>query len=126
MENLTKIKSFNNLLVWQKAHQLVILIYQETKLFPKDEQFGLTNQMRRSAVSITSNIAEGFYYQSIKTKIKFYVIARASLGELKNQILISRDIKYLNSDKFNLINQKIIEVHKLLNCLISSCRKRGN
>lgn len=76
MENeKEKIKSFTQLIVWQESHQLVLLIYEITKLFPKDELFGLISQMRRSAVSITSNIAEGFSRQSFKEKVQFYSIA---------------------------------------------------
>jgi four helix bundle protein len=124
MENLSKIKSFKDLIVWQKGHELVLLIYRITKDFPKSESFGLINQLRRSAVSVTCNINEGFYRESYLEKKRFYLIARGSLGELQNQLLISRDINYLNLDKFIEISQKSVEVHKLLNALIRGCKSR--
>lgn len=124
MENLSKIKSFKDLVVWQKGHELVLLIYRVTKDFPKSERFGLVNQLRRAAVSITSNITEGFYRGSYREKQYFYLLARGSLGEVQNQLLISRDISYLNLDKFNEISQKSVEVHKLLNGLIRGCKDR--
>jgi four helix bundle protein len=123
MEEIAKIKSFSDLIAWRRGHELVLFIYQITKIFPQNEQFGLVSQMRRAAVSITSNITEGFYRGSYKEKKHFYLSARASLGELQNQLLISRDIKYLNLDKFTEISQKSVEVHKLLNGLIRGCQR---
>lgn len=84
-------KSFKELEVWKRGHEIVILVYLLTKEFPKEEIFGITNQMRRAAVSITSNIAEGFGRHSYKDKAKFYAISQGSCFELENQILISRD-----------------------------------
>lgn len=91
-----KIKSFKDLYAWQEGYILVLFIYKTTKKFPREEIFSLTNQMRRSAVSITSNIAEGFGRQSYKEKVRFYLIARASLTELQNQILIANGIGYFS------------------------------
>jgi four helix bundle protein len=77
------IKEFTDLRVWQEAHKLVLFIYKNTGSFPTDEKFGLKNQMRRTAVSVTSNIAEGFRRHGYKEKIQFYYLAQGSLTELK-------------------------------------------
>ena len=91
---------------WQESHKLVLSIYSITKEFPKEEVFGLTSQMQRSAISVTSNIAEGFGRQGYKEKVQFYYLAQGSLTELKNQIITAKDIGYLNVDNFKkLINQ---------------------
>jgi len=88
-----KIKSFMDLDAWKEGHRLVLEIYQITKKFPREELFGLTNQLRRAAVSFTSNIAEGFSRNSYKEKLQFYSMALGSLTEIQNQLLISRDIR---------------------------------
>ena len=118
----TKIKSFTDLHVWQKGHQLVLTIYKITLNFPKAESYGLVDQMRRCVVSITSNISEGFSRSSRKEKIQFYYMALGSLTELQNQLLISRDLGYINKVKFNQIAEQTVVVHKLLNGLIKSIR----
>ncbi|MBL7078297.1 four helix bundle protein [Candidatus Shapirobacteria bacterium] len=115
-----KIKSFTDLIVWQKGHQLVLLVYRLTKTFPKTEQFGLTSQIRRAVVSVTSNIAEGFGRQNKKEKTQFYYLSRGSLIELQNQILIAKDVGYLEKEEFSQTVKLSIEVHKLINRLISS------
>ena len=98
------------------------MVYLKTKSFPKDELFGLTNQMRRAAVSITSNIAEGFSRQSYKEKIQFYCISQGSNTELQNQLLVAKDVKYLTETDFNNITNQSVVVHKLLNGLIKKSR----
>jgi len=120
MDNVDKIKSFTDLDAWKEGHKLVLMIYEITKQFPKDELFGLTSQIRRCAVSVTSNIAEGFSRSSYKEKAHFYFISLGSTTELQNQLLISRDIKYINEDKFAVIAEKTIKVHKIINGLIKS------
>ena len=122
MEIKTKIKSFTDLDAWKEGHRLVLMIYKITKNFPKDELFGLTSQIRRCAVSITSNIAEGFSRQSYKEKIQFYSIALGSVTELQNQLLIARDVKYIKQEEFLLIAEKSVKVHKIINGLIKSSR----
>ncbi len=117
-----KIQNFTDLDAWTKAHELVIAIYKLTGSFPQNEIFGLTNQMRRAAVSITSNIAEGFGRYSFKEKIRFYYISKGSIAEIKNQLLISRDIKIIDEFKFKIINDLIDHSYKLLNGLISKTR----
>lgn len=91
----TTIRGFKDLHAWQEGHKLVLLIYEVTQKFPREEVFGITNQMRRAVVSVTSNIAEGFGRQGYKEKIQFYYLAQGSLIELKNQIIVARDITYL-------------------------------
>ncbi len=117
-----KIKSFTDLISWKKSHQLVLDIYKITKEFPKEEIFGLTNQMRRCSVSITSNIAEGFSRKFKKEKVYFYRISLGSLTELQNQLLIARDVGYLKNEDFKKISEKTIECHKLINGLIKSAK----
>ena len=116
------IKSFTDLVAWQEGHKLVLMIYEMTKDFPKDEQFGLTNQIRRATVSITSNIAEGFSRQSYKEKAHFYATSLGSLTELQNQLLVARDVGYINQEKFILIANQSVFASKLLNGLIKSSR----
>jgi len=115
-----KIIYFTDLNAWKYGHNLVLEIYKITKSFPKEEIFGITNQMRRCAVSITSNIAEGFSRRSYKDKVQFYSIAQGSLTELQNQLIISRDINYIDLDKYNDLINKSTTVHKLITGLIKS------
>ena len=117
-----KIRSFKDLNVWKEGHKLVLDIYKITKTFPKDELFGLTNQIRRAAVSITSNISEGFNRISHKEKLQFYFIALGSLAETQNQLLIAKDIGYVKLEVFDKIESQLIVVQKLLNGFIKSTR----
>jgi len=116
----SKIKSFTDLNAWKESHKLVLTIYNITQSFPPEERFGITNQLRRASVSITSNIAEGFTRGGNKEKIQFYRIALASLTEVQNQLLICRDISYITKEKFNEIAQQSITAQKILNGLIKS------
>jgi len=90
-------QSFQDLMVWRKAHQLVLEIYKATRSFPNDEKFGLVSQMRRAAVSVPANIAEGFTRRGLKDKLHFYNISQASLEELKYYLILSQDLAYLPS-----------------------------
>lgn len=121
MEN-AKIRSFKDLNVWKESHILVLEIYKATKTFPKDELFGLTNQIRRAAVSITSNISEGFNRISPKEKLQFYFIALGSLAETQNQLLIAKDIGYVKSEVFDKIELQLVVAQRLLNGFIKSTR----
>lgn len=123
MEDYKKIKSFTDLNVWQESHRLVLMIYKETENFPKHEQFGLAAQMRRAAVSITSNIAEGFSRRSYKEKIQFYSVAHGSLTELENQLIVSRDVGYIKISDFDKIMEQVLVAHRLLNKFISKTRE---
>jgi len=122
MEFKQKIKSFKDLDVWKESHKLVLMIYKITKSFPKDELFGLVSQIRRSAVSITSNIAEGFSRSSYKEKAQFYSISLGSLTELENQLLVAKDIGYIAGNNFNSISDQMISVHRLLNAFIKKTK----
>lgn len=124
--NSVKIQSFTDLLVWQEAHKLVINIYKITEDFPKKELFCLVSQIRRAAISITSNIAEGFSKPSYKDKSKFYSISHGSLTELQNQLLIARDVKYITEKTFNKIAEQTVSAHKLLNALIKKTNQIQN
>lgn len=119
---VTVIKSFKDLVAWQDGHKLVLMIYEITKDFPKEEMFGLVSQMRRCAVSITSNLAEGFSRQSYKEKVQFYSISQGSVTELQNQLLIGRDVGFIRNDKFEEIAAQSVKVHKLISGLIRSSK----
>ena len=121
--NKEKIQSFTDLYAWQEGHKLVLMIYKITKEFPRNELFGLTSQIKRACVSITSNISEGFTRISYKEKIKFYYIALGSLTETQNQILIARDVNYIKNDSFKKISDQTILVSKLINGLIKKSRQ---
>lgn len=117
-----KIKSFTDLDVWKIGHLFVVDIYRQTNCFPKEEIYSLTNQMRRAAVSVTSNIAEGFGRQGYKEKIQFYYLAQGSLVELKNQLLIARDIGYLKEDAFISLAGQANRTHMLLQGFIKKTK----
>lgn len=108
---------------WREGHKLVILIYQITKKFPKEETYSLIDQMPRSAVSVTSNIAEGFGRQSYKERLKFYFQAQGSLTELKDQILVAKDIGYLENQGFKTLSEQANVTHRLLQGLISATKR---
>ncbi len=117
-----KIKSFTDLKVWEEGHKLVVLIYKVTKKFPKEELYSLVDQMRRAAASVTSNIAEGFGRQGYKEKIQFYYLAQGSLTELKNQIMIAKDIEYLTDEDFRNLVMQANNTHRLLQGLITKSK----
>lgn len=118
-----KIETFKDLVAWKTAHSLTLLVYKATQKFPKEELFGLTNQLRRSVVSVESNIAEGFGRFSFKEKAQFYYIAAGSLLETECQIIIARDLNYINEDQFLLLDNKIISTSKLLHGLIKKSKE---
>lgn len=125
MNHESSIKSFTDLNTWQEGHKLVLDVYKITKDFPQNEQFGLTSQMRRAAVSVTSNIAEGFSRDSYADKKHFYIMAHGSLTELQNQLLIARDIKLMGAEVFQKVAQMAVTVHKLLTGLIKSTKMKA-
>jgi len=124
MEN-QKIKKFTDLITWQQSHKLVLLTYKITENFPADERFGLTNQMRRAAISITSNIAEGFGRSTSKDKANFYSMAKSSLAELENQYIASRDLKYLSDQDFLLFSNQALHADKLIAGLYKSAAQNS-
>lgn len=121
MEN-GKIKKFTDLDAWKEGHKLLIDVYKITKKFPKEELFGLTNQLRRAIVSFTSNIAEGFSRNSFKEKLQFYTMALGSLTEVQNQLLIARDIDYMSKDEFMPLAEQTVKVSKITNGLIKKSK----
>jgi four helix bundle protein len=104
-------RTFQDLIVWQKAHQFVLEAYKYTKRFPKYELYGLTSQFRRASVSIAANIAEGFKKRGKKDTVRYLNISHGSLEECRYYILLAKDLGYGNSDHLNNIIQ---EVSKLL------------
>ena len=113
--------SFKELIVWQKSMKLVTEVYSLTSAFPADERFGLTNQMRRAAISVPSNIAEGWGRNSNGYFIQFLNIAKGSLYELETQIMISQELDFAKPDQ--VISDLILEVGKMLNVLIKKLEK---
>ena len=99
---MQKINNFYELDAWKKGHELLLVIYKITKSFPKEEVYGLTSQIRRAAVSITNNIAEGFSRYHYKEKSNFYYNARGSVSEVQNLLIVAKDVGYIKGIK-NLI-----------------------
>jgi four helix bundle protein len=104
-------KTFEDLLVWQKAHAFVLVVYRITSIFPKDEIYGLTSQFRRAAVSIAANIAEGFRKRNNSDKARYYNIAQGSVEECRYYLILSKDLGYCDSTEASSL---LIEVSKLL------------
>lgn len=121
---MAQIITFKDLLVWQKAHELTILIYTTTKDFPTEERYGLVSQMRRAAVSVASNIVEGFRRKSLKDSINFYNIADASLEELKYQILLCFDLHLVGEYNFKKLMNLAEETSKMLYGWIKKCKEK--
>ncbi len=115
-------EKFQDLVVWQKAHQLVLSIYSVTKDFPADERFGLISQMRRAGVSIAANIAEGFKKRGLRDKCNFYNIAQGSLEESRYYLILAKDLGYLAANDGLL--KEFDEVGKMLHGLITSVGSR--
>ncbi|MBU2047150.1 MAG: four helix bundle protein, partial [Bacteroidetes bacterium] len=111
-------QKYTELDVWKQARELASFIYELTASFPKAEQFGLISQMRRSVVSIPSNIAEGCGRQHLKETIQFLNIGRGSLYELETQIFISKDLNFIDDNQLEICIQKVESVGKLINGFI--------
>ena len=118
---MEKTTTFEDLIVWKKAHQFVLMIYSLTKKLPKEEQFGLVSQFRRAAVSIPSNIAEGYKKIGKKDKLRFFNIAQGSIEECRYYLILVKDLGYVE----NTITEReaLIEVSKLLNAYCKSLMK---
>lgn len=116
---MAKFNSFEEIVSWQKARELNFDIYLITNInesFKKD--FGLRDQIRRSSISITSNIAEGFERQTTKEFIRFLYIAKASAGEFRSQLYLASDLKYITIEDFEKLKLKVNEISKLISGLI--------
>lgn len=118
-----KILSFTDLNAWKTGHELVLSVYKICDKLPAKEQFALSSQLRRAAVSITSNIAEGFSRRTSADKVHFYYIAHGSLTEVQNQLIIAKDVHYINETLFQSTYENTIVCHKLLTGLIKSITK---
>ncbi len=111
-------KDFTNLEVWSKAHQTVLAVYQNLQAFPREEIFGLTSQVRRAAVSVSSNIAGGCGRGSDAELAPFSEIAMGSSNELEYQVLLAKDLNYLSNEKYEDLSSRIVEVKRMPASLI--------
>jgi len=117
---------FEKLEVWQNARQFVKAIYNVTEAFPQEEQFGLTNQIRRASLSITANISEGFSRQSKKEKARFISIAYSSSWEIINFLILSNDLSFLKEDEYSKLRSDIEYISNQLNALYKQLTKNEN
>lgn len=120
----TKIRNFTDLEAWKRAHALVLAIYSAVRSFPQFENYILTAQILRCAISVSSNIAEGFSRQTKREKHQFYSTAKGSLTELQNQLLIARDVGYIKQDRFHEIAEMTVHVSKLITGLMRSAESK--
>ncbi len=119
-----KISSFKDLIVWQKAMDLAVEVYQLTKGFPKEEMFGLTSQLRRAACSISLNIAEGYGRNTTKNYINYLYIAEGSFRVLESGLIIGTSLNFLTEKECEKAYALIIEESKMFNALINSLEKK--
>ena len=112
------VKNYRDLIVWQKAMKLVTEIYKHTKSFPEDERYGLTSQLRRSSVSLPSNMAEGYGRNSTQDYIRFLRIANGSLFELQTQLEIARNLSFITGEVFAELYESSREIERMLSSLI--------
>jgi len=118
------LRNYKDLKVWQKSYQLCLDIYKITKGFPKEERYGLTSQTRRAAVSVPSNIAEGYGRKTTPEYIRSLYVAHGSSCELETQILLTGDLGYINSELLKKVQKDIEEVERMLKALIKSLEKK--
>ena len=111
-------KTYRDLIVWQKAMKLVTEIYRHTKSFPEDERFGLTSQLRRCSISIPSNVAEGYGRNSTQDYIRYLRIANGSLFELQTQLEIALNLGFLSDESFSILFESSREIERMLSSLI--------
>lgn len=123
--NNSKIQKFTDLITWQEAHKLTLIIYEVTNTFPSSEKFNLTSQMRRAAVSDESCIAEGFCRFHYKERLQFYYDARGSLGELTSQTITAKDLKFMTPTNYQSIMAQIEKTGVVLGGLIRETFKRS-
>ena len=116
-------KDYRKLKVWEKAHHFVLSLYEVTRSFPSDEKFGLTSQLRRAAVSIPSNIAEGCGRGNDGDLRRFCEISMGSATEVEYQLLLSFDLKLINQASFERLNDELIEVKRMLHGFVTTLRK---
>lgn len=116
-------RDFRSLVVWEKSHKLTLSVYQATQLFPKEELYGLTSQMRRSAAAIPTNIAEGCGKDTELELARYMQISMGSASELEYQLLLARDLNYLDEPAYKSLNQSVVEIKKMLAPFIKRLRE---
>jgi four helix bundle protein len=116
---MEKIKSFKELRIWQKGIEIVKDIYILTRKFPKEELYGLTSQMRRAAISMPSNIAEGFKRYHSKEYSQFLHITMGSAAELETQLIIAKELKMISEEELNIISEKLDHISKMISSLLN-------
>jgi four helix bundle protein len=117
-------QSFEEMPVWKKGMELAQRIHQLTETLPKKEDYGFTSQIRRSSLSVTGNIAEGFGRRHTKDKLNFYYATRDSLAETRSHLIYGQRVGYFTQTEFSLLNKLITEIWKELNSLIRSLHRR--
>ena len=115
---MSEIKTYRDLLIWQKSMALVSEVYKLTKSFPNEEMFGLSAQLRKASVSVPSNIAEGYGRNSTKDYVRFLHIAIGSLYEIQTQIEIAFELKYLPSEDFTRLDKLMKEIERMISSLL--------
>jgi four helix bundle protein len=119
-------KDFKDLLAWQKAHQLTLHLYKRTSLFPREELFGMTSQIRRCAASIGANIAEGCGRRGDGDFLRFLQISLGSLDELEYHLILARDLGFIKIEEHDSFVADLVEVRKMLSSLKSKVRQDRN
>ena len=119
-------QDFRSLKVWEKAHALVIAVYTATQRFPKEEIYGLTSQIRRAAVSIPANIAEGCGKEGDVEFRRYLLIAMGSASELEYLLMLAHDLKYLEGTNYQSLHESVIEIRRMLNSFIVKLKSRKN
>lgn len=117
-------KDFKELIIWQRSHKLTLSIYNLSKSFPREEIYGLTSQMLRSAASIPTNIAEGTGRNTDPDFNRFLVLAMGSAAELEYQLILSKDLGYCNLAEFESLTNELIEIRKMINAFIQKIQLR--
>jgi four helix bundle protein len=116
-------KDFKDLKVWQKAHEMTVAVYSASRNFPKEEIYGLTSQLRRAAVSVGANIAEGCGRRSDGEFLRFLQIARGSASEVEYHLLLARDLRFFSDTAHAELEKKLIEVQRMLTALVTSVQQ---
>jgi four helix bundle protein len=119
-------KDFRSLKVWEKSHELTLKIYKATDGFPKHELYGVTSQIRRAAVSVPTNIAEGSGKDSDGELKRFFLIAMGSASELEYLLILARDLNYLTDEAYQEMQTQLIEIRKMLNAFIQRLKGGGS
>jgi four helix bundle protein len=118
------VKGFKDLKVWRKAHEMTVAVYQVTRTFPREEVYGLTSQLRRSAASIGANIADGCGRRSDGEMARFLQISRGSASEIEYHVLLARDLGYLGESEFRRLSLQADELQRMLTALIQRFRPK--